>query len=72
MIKIYLIYHAILEDTNIFTTDETKIQEIIQQQIRKYSFSNEKDCGWNWIKIVEETEFKGDLTFNSIKENCKY
>jgi len=61
MITIYVIYHILFEDTNIFTTDKTKIQEIIQQQINKYPFSNEPGYEWRWREIVEETEFQGEL-----------
>lgn len=61
MITIYIIYHTAYEDTNIFTTDKTKIQEIIQRQTEKYPLSIE-DGDWKWREIVEETEFQGDLS----------
>ena len=58
---IYVIYHILFSDANIFTTDKTKIPEIIQQQIQKYPFSNEPMYEWRWREIVEETEFVGEL-----------
>ena len=61
MITIYVIYHTAYENSNIFTTDKTKIPEIIQRQIEKYP-SWFEDGDWKWREIVEETEFQGDIS----------
>jgi len=58
MITIYVIFHLTFENTNVFTTDEGKIEEIIQRLSKKY----ENTVGdWGWRKIVEEEEFDAEM-----------
>jgi hypothetical protein len=58
MITIYVIFHLTFDDTNVFTTDEGKIEEIIQRLSKKY----ENTVGeWRWRKIVEEEEFDAEM-----------
>ena len=57
-INIYVIYHKTFENTNIFTTDESKITEIINKQTEK----NEDTIGeWKYRTIVENIEFQADM-----------
>lgn len=58
MIAIYVIFHRTFENTNVFTTDEGKIEEIIQRLSKKY----ENTVGdWGCRKIVEEEEFNAEM-----------
>jgi hypothetical protein len=59
MITIFIIYHSELEDTNIFTTDQTKISEIIKQMETKYPDTNGQ---WKYKTIIEGKEFQADFT----------
>ena len=54
MITIYIIFHKTFENTNIFTTDEYKITEIIEKLIEKNKGTHGE---WSYRKIVENTEF---------------
>ena len=58
MIAIYVIFHRTFENTNVFTTDEGKIEEIIQRLSKKYENTVGK---WRWRKIVEEEEFDAEM-----------
>lgn len=57
-IIIYVIYHSTFENSNIFTTNKNKINDIIKKQEEKY-----KDTigEWKYIEIIEETEFEADI-----------
>jgi hypothetical protein len=57
-LKVYVIYHEKLENTNLFTTNENKIAEIIRQQEKKYQDTNGQ---WSWRTIEENVEFDADL-----------
>lgn len=58
MVTIYVIYHITFENSNIFTTNKNKINDIIKKQEEKY-----KDTigEWKYVEIVEETEFEADI-----------
>jgi hypothetical protein len=57
-ITIYVIYHNTYENANVFTTDETKIEEIIQKLMRKY----EGTAGeWKCRKLIENRNFEADM-----------
>ena len=58
MISIYVIFHLTFENSNVFTTDESKITEIIQRLTEKYE---DTDGQWRWRKIVEEEEFDAEM-----------
>jgi hypothetical protein len=58
MISIYVIFHLTFENSNVFTTDESKITEIIQRLTKKYE---DTDGQWRWRKIVEEEEFDAEM-----------
>ena len=58
MIAIYVIFHLTFENTNVFTTDENKIPEIIQRLTEKYEYTVGE---WRWRKIVEEEEFDAEM-----------
>ena len=58
MISIYVIFHLTFENSNVFTTDESKITEIIQRLTKKYK---DTDGQWRWRKIVEEEEFDAEM-----------
>jgi len=58
MLTIYVIYHETYENTNIFTTDKNKIDEIIKKLIKKY---DDTEGEWNYREITEETEFDADM-----------
>jgi len=50
MLKIYVIYHETFENTNVFTTDKNKIDEIISQLEIKYKDTEGK---WKYREIIE-------------------
>jgi hypothetical protein len=57
-ITIYVIYHKTYENANVFTTDETKIEGIIQKLMRKY----EGTAGeWKCRKLIENRNFEADM-----------
>jgi hypothetical protein len=58
MVVIYIIYHHSREDTNVFTTDETKIPLIIRDLSLKY---NTKTTEWSYEKIYEGQEFEAKM-----------
>ena len=55
---IYVIYHNIYEDTNIFTTDKKKIGEIIKKMCLE---TDTKEDEWNIKEISEEEKFNADM-----------
>lgn len=55
MLTIYVIYHRTYENTNVFTTDESKIYEMIRKLEEKYE---ETDGEWSYMKLVENVEFE--------------
>jgi hypothetical protein len=57
-IIIYIIYHSTYENTNIFTTNKNKINDIIKTQEEKYKNTIGE---WKYTELVEETEFEGDI-----------
>lgn len=57
--KIYVIYHSILQASNVFTSDGTKVLDIIEKMKQKYSDVN--DGEWNYRVLVEEELFEGSL-----------
>lgn len=58
MLKIYVIYHETFENTNVFTTDKNKIDEIISQLEIKYKDTEGK---WKYREIIENEEFQADM-----------
>ena len=58
MLTIYVIYHKSFENTNVFTTDESKIPEIIRMLTEKY---DETEGEWRYRKLVENKEFEADM-----------
>ena len=58
MISIYVIFHLQFDNSNVFTTDESKITEIIQRLTKKYE---DTDGQWRWRQIVEEEEFDAEM-----------
>jgi hypothetical protein len=59
MLTIYVIYHTVREDLNIFTTHKNKISLLLKIQKEKYE-GIEGD--WEWREIQEESEFDADMT----------
>lgn len=57
--KIYVIYHSILQASNVFTSDGSKVLDIIEKMKQKYSDVN--DGEWNYRVLVEEELFEGSL-----------
>lgn len=66
--EIYIVYHSILEDSNVFTlTLESAKNKIIE-------LSKETDTDiteWNVRKIKEGMKFGGDLSIIYVKNNDK-
>ena len=59
LLTIYVIYHTDDCDINIFTTNKSKIKELIKTLAKKYSCL---ECEFDVKKILEETNF--DQSFN--------
>ena len=58
MITIYIIYHETFENTNVFTTDINKIDELKKKLATKtYTEISE----WKYKKIIEEDEFYAEF-----------
>jgi hypothetical protein len=59
MIKIYVIYHSQLEDTNVFTTNKDEITDIIKSLMEKYPDTKFEE--WSVRKLKEGKEFCADM-----------
>jgi hypothetical protein len=57
-ISIFVIFHDTFDGTNIFTTDETKIPQIIKKMEKKYEDTNGQ---WHYRKITEGEEFEAEM-----------
>jgi hypothetical protein len=58
MLTIYVIYHITFENTNIFTTDKNRIEELTKKMAEKYET---KLSDWYVRTIVEENDFEADM-----------
>ena len=57
-IVIYVIYHKTFENTNVFTTDKDKIDEIV----KKLESEIEDTVGeWRCRKLIEHRMFEADM-----------
>jgi hypothetical protein len=55
---IYVIYHKTFENTNVFTTDKNKIDEIVKTLVSKYEDTKGE---WRCRKIIEHRMFEADM-----------
>ena len=68
MITIYVIYHNTLEDTNLFTTDRSKIDQLIQIMAEH---TNTEVCEWKYKTIKEGHNFYASFNDDCIYDNGK-
>lgn len=62
MTTIYVIYHEIFENCNVFTTNKSKIKTIIDQLIIKIPFFNKLVYNCFVRDIKEFEEFQADIS----------